>query len=115
MADNTVRITVELQPSFYLKTDPYTYQQVEKETIRESGEELLTYVKDEAPVRTGRLRDGHYIETRENWINIKNEVYYWKYVIGLGNDYINRGLLKFISDMIIEEKAMEQLKEMGLI
>ena len=112
---NPIRVTVELQPSFYYKTDPSTYIQMERETIKESGEELLEYVKAEAPVRTGRLRDGHYIEYNGNWINLKNEAYYWKYVVWRGNDYINRGLLKFISDRIVEENAMEQLYRMGLI
>lgn len=108
-------ITIELQESFYTKTNPSNYILVEKETVKQSSETLLDYVKDESPVRTGRLRDGHYLEINGNWINIKNEAYYWKYVIWRGNDYISRGLLRFISDRIIEENAMEQLRMMGII
>ena len=81
MANNNFTITFEAQPSFYQKTDPQLHKAIINNTIKESSETLLETIKKEAPVRTGRLRDGHYIETKENWANIKNEAYYWKYVI----------------------------------
>lgn len=104
---NDITVTFEPQASFYQKTDARLHKAIIKETLESSSEELLELIKEEAPVRTGRLRDGHYIETRGDWVNIKNEVYYWRYVIALGNDYINRGLLEFINSQTIETNYTE--------
>lgn len=111
-----INITVELQPGFYTKTNPSTWTSIITQTITESADELMEAIKEEAPVRTGRLRDSHYIKRNGNyWINIQNSAPYWSYVVMRGNDYINRGLLQFINSKIIEEKATEQLNIMGLI
>ncbi len=110
-----INITIELLPSYYTKINNYIYPQIINQVIEESGEELIEFIKDEAPVRTGRLRDGHTIRKKGNWINITNEAYYWKYVVWRGNDYINRGLLQFINDKIIEEKFSEKLREEGIV
>lgn len=107
MANNNFTVTFEAQPSFYQKTDAGLHRAIIMETIEASSETLLEMIKEEAPVRTGRLRDGHYIETRGDWANIKNEAYYWKYVIALGNDYINRGLLEFINSQTIQTNYTE--------
>ena len=108
-------ITIELEPSYYTKINNYIYPQIINSVLEESGEELLDFIKDEAPVRTGRLRDGHELQKGNGWINITNEAYYWKYVVWRGNDYINRGLLQFINAQIIEEKTNEKLTEEGII
>lgn len=108
-----INITIELTESFYTKFNNYIYPQIINEVLQESGEELLEYIKDEAPVRTGRLRDGHQIQKRYNWINITNDTYYWKYVIWRGNDYLNRGLLQFINNKIIEEQTIEKMAQSG--
>lgn len=102
-----ITVTFEPQTSFYQKTDAIFHKAFIKETLEASSETLLEMIKEEAPVRTGRLRDGHYIETRGDWVNIKNEAYYWKYVIALGNDYINRGLLEFINSQTIQTNYTE--------
>ena len=104
---NDITVTFEPQTSFYQKTDATLHKAIIKETLESSSETLLEMIKEEAPVRTGRLRDGHYIETRGDWINIKNEAYYWRYVIALGNDYINRGLLEFINSQTIQTNDTE--------
>lgn len=104
---NDITVTFEPQTSFYQKTDARLHKAIIKETLETSSETLLELIKEEAPVRTGRLRDGHYIEVRGDWINIKNEAYYWRYVIALGNDYINRGLLEFINSQTIETNYTE--------
>lgn len=104
---NDITVTFEPQTSFYQKTDAILHKALIKETLEASSETLLEMIKEEAPVRTGRLRDGHYIETRGDWVNIKNEAYYWKYVIALGNDYINRGLLEFINSQTIQTNYTE--------
>lgn len=104
---NDITVTFEPQTSFYQKTDATLHKAIIKETLESSSETLLEFIKEEAPVRTGRLRDGHYIETRGDWVNIKNEAYYWKYVIALGNDYINRGLLEFINTQTIQTNYTE--------
>ena len=108
-------ITVELTPYYYTKINNYIYPQIINRILEESGEELVDYIKDEAPVRTGRLRDGHTLQKGNGWINITNEAYYWKYVVWRGNDYLNRGLLQFINDQIISEKTSEKLQEEGII
>ena len=110
-----ISITIELTPSFYTKINNYIYPQIINRVLEESGEEMLEYIKEEAPVRTGRLRDGHGIQKKYGYINITNEAYYWKYVIARGNDYINRGLLQFINEQIIEEKTQEQMEQAGLL
>lgn len=108
-------ITIELTPSYYTKVSPEQYPPIINRVLEESGAELVEYIKDEAPVRTGRLRDGHELQKGNGYINITNEAYYWKYVVWLGNDYINRGLLEFINSQVIEEKTTEQLYENGII
>ena len=108
-------ITIELQPSYYTKINNYIYPQIINEVIGESGEELLDFIKDEAPVRTGRLRDGHEIHKGNGWINITNEAYYWKYVVMLGNDYIDRGLLQFINSQIVEQTTNRKLYTEGIL
>ena len=113
MADR-INITFEIQPSFYMKTDPQSFQELIEITLDESAEELLQAIKDECPVRTGNLRDGHYIQKGNNWINIKNDVYYWRYVVFRGNDYLNRGLLQFIESQIIEEKFLEKMHRLNI-
>lgn len=111
---NKINVTVEFTPSFYMKVNNYIYPQIIDEVLEESGEELVKYLKEESPVRTGRLRDGHKLQKSMGNINITNEAYYWKYVIMRGNDYISRGLLQFINDKIVEEKTAEKLVEKGL-
>ena len=115
MADKQWTVTAEFMPSYYQKINEYIYPQIINEVLAESGDSLLNYIKDEAPVRTGMLRDGHSIRKGYNWINITNEVYYWKYVVWRGNDYINRGLLNFINNMIIEEKLTEKMVQEDII
>ena len=112
MANNTT-VTFELQPSFFIKTNPKTIKGLINETLEQSSEELLEMIKEECPVDTGTLRDGHYIQKGNNWINIKNDVYYWKYVVYRGNDYLNRGLLQFINSQIVEETFSEKISELN--
>lgn len=113
MADK-INITFEIQPSFYMKTNPQSFQEIIELTLDESAEALLQAIKDECPVRTGNLRDGHFLQKGNNWINIKNDVYYWKYVVFRGNDYLNRGLLQFIESQITEEKFIEKVYRLNL-
>lgn len=110
-----INITIELEPSYYTKINNYIYPQIINQVLEESGEHLIDYIKDEAPVRTGRLRDGHELNKGYGWINITNEAYYWKYVVWRGNDYINRGLLQFINNQIIEQKTTEKLYQEGIL
>lgn len=110
---NQFTVTFEIQPSFYTKTGHDTINTLLNETLTETSEELIEYVKKECPVKTGTLRDGHYVQAGNNWVNIKNDVYYWKYVVYRGNDYINRGLLQFINRKILEEKVKEKCDEIN--
>lgn len=109
-------ITIEILPSFYMKTDPGIHQEIINNNININAEKLLQNIKEEAPVRTGRLRDSHHITQNGPYnINITNTQYYWKYVVWRGNDYITRGLLQFITSQIITETYHEQLRQNGLI
>ena len=112
---NQFTVTFELMPSYYTKINNYIYPQIINRVLEESGEDLLEFIKEESPVRTGRLRDGHGIQKGHLWINITNDVYYWKYVVWRGNDYLNRGLLNFINAKIVEDKTNEILREEGII
>lgn len=108
-------ITLELMPSFYVKTDPKEFEEAIQYAMENSSERLLELIKEECPVRTGNLRDGHHITHGMNWINISNNVYYWKYVVWRGNDYIDRGLLRFIGEQIIEDAMTLELFKRGMI
>ena len=108
-------VTIEISPSYYQKRNNYRYPKIINDVLEESGEELLTFIKEEAPVRTGRLRDGHALQKGAGWINITNDAYYWKYVIWRGNDYINRGLIRFINTQITEQKTRQHLIQEGII
>lgn len=112
---NQFTVTAEFTPSYYTKINNYIYPEIIDRVLKDSGEELLEYIKDESPVRTGRLREGHSIREGYMWINITNEAYYWKYVVWRGNDYLNRGLLQFINNSIIEETLSEKMMEEGII
>ena len=112
---NQFTVTFEFTPSYYQKINNYIYPQIIRQVLSESGEELLQYIKEETPVRTGRLRDGHMLEKKGNWINITNEAYYWKYVVWMGNDYISRGLLQFINSKIVEENTIKTMQQAGIL
>lgn len=109
-----ISITVELEPSFYTKVDVSLYREAISRTLEECGDELLDCIKEEAPVRTGRLRDGHFLQKGEGWVNIQNEAYYWKYVVYRGNDYVSRGLLQWINSQRVQDIFTEELQMVGL-
>lgn len=74
-------LEIEFTESFYRKTNPSNYSEALTETMQYMGNLIVEGLKDEAPVRTGRLRDGHYSIVEGNDILIGNDVEYAKYVI----------------------------------
>ena len=74
-------IKIEYTDSFYLKTDPTIYKEGLRDVIKYVAEDIVKSLKTEAPVRTGRLRDGHYSRLENLNAYIGNNVPYAKYVI----------------------------------
>lgn len=72
---------VDFTDSFYKKTNPQNYIDALQDTLGYMGDLFVQGLKDEAPVRTGRLRDGHYSMIMSNQVLIGNNVPYAKYVI----------------------------------
>ena len=52
-------IKVDFNDSFFTKTKTDFYESALKESIEYVTNEFVNACKDEAPVRTGRLKDGH--------------------------------------------------------
>ena len=74
-------VEVKINDSFYRKTDPNTYIEAINDVMEYTTSMLLEAVKDEAPVRTGNLRDGHYMTSSKLTYMIGNNVEYAPYVI----------------------------------
>lgn len=75
-------VTVEFTDSYYTKLNPETYVDSAKECMKYMADILNDEIKDEAPVRTGRLREGHYVR-EDNGLSyfLCNNVEYAPYVI----------------------------------
>ena len=76
-----IEIKIDYNDSFYKKTNPNTYIQAISETIEFVTSQFVEGCKDEAPVRTGQLRDGHYSKVNGLEGYVCNNVEYAKYVI----------------------------------
>ena len=74
-------IKVDFTESFNRKLNSMSYVEACSDTIQQVTQELLTEVKNECPVRTGNLRDGHFTSTTILQGNIHNTVEYAPYVI----------------------------------
>lgn len=74
-------IKVEFTDSFYNKTDASIYQDSMTEVIEFTANKINEAIKNEAPVRTGNLRDGHIVRVNGLTASILNDVDYAPYVI----------------------------------
>ena len=74
-------VKIEYSDSFKRKTSKDAYEKAIMESLDFVGDALLKECKNESPVRTGRLRDGHYIEREGFGIYLCNNVEYAPYVI----------------------------------
>lgn len=74
-------VEIEFTDSFHNKTNTEHYMDALQEALEYMGNEFLNALKDEAPVRTGRLRDGHYMNVSKDTVSIGNNVEYASYVI----------------------------------
>lgn len=74
-------VKINFNSSFYKKTDASLYQDALKESIEYMTNAFVDECKKEAPVRTGRLRDGHYSRVQGLTGIIGNNVDYAPYVI----------------------------------
>ena len=91
---------IEIQTNFdKLKTA--SISQVEEDFIKEITEYVVEELKSESPVRTGRLRDGHYSEINGLVGNIYNEVEDAKYVIyGTSKQSANNYPQRVLNNMV---------------
>lgn len=76
-----VELEITFTDSFYRKTNPETYKEALRDSLTYLGETAVNAMKSEAPVRTGRLRDGHYLTVQDLSVSIGNNVEYAPYVI----------------------------------
>ena len=76
-----IELDITFTDSFYLKTNPNTYKEALKDSLTYVGETAMNEMKNEAPVRTGRLREGHYVTVNDLSVSIGNNVEYAPYVI----------------------------------
>lgn len=74
-------IKVDFNDSFFTKTKTDFYESALKESIEYVTNEFVNACKDEAPVRTGRLKDGHYARMDGLTGIVGNDVEYAPYVI----------------------------------
>lgn len=93
------------------------YQQAEEDFIQRITEDTVEECKLEAPVITGRLRDGHYSEVDGLIGYVKNDVEYALYVIyGTDkqppNNYPQRALYNIQGQYM--EKFIECLRNNGV-
>ena len=115
-----MEIKVEINKSFYDKTSPETYIQAMEESIRHITETTLDACKDESPVRTGNLRDGHYSKHTGLESYIMNSVDYAPYVIygtsrQAPNPYTQRAVEKVNIEETILNIFQTQLTSQGLL
>lgn len=115
-----LNIQVEFTDSFNRKLNSMSLVEACSDTIQEATEDLLDEVKNECPVRTGNLRDGHFTSTTILRGNIHNNVEYAPYVIygtsrQAPNNYPQRAHNKILSDDRITSYLIENMKAHGLL
>ena len=74
-------INIEFTNSFYNKTNPENIRSALEDTIQFATDKIVEECKNEAPVRTGNLRDGHYSRLDNLRGYLCNDVEYAPYVI----------------------------------
>ncbi len=74
-------VEITYSESFYKKLNPSVYVQAEEECVKNSTMEAEEGCISEAPVRTGKLRDGHYTEIEGMNGRVMNDVEYAPYVV----------------------------------
>ena len=113
-------IKIDFTESYRKKMNSMSYVEACSDAIHEVTEELLQEVKNEAPVRTGKLRDGHFSSTTILQGNIHNHVEYAPYVIyGTSrqspNNYPQRALNKVMANDKIVSVLNSNLRSRGLL
>lgn len=76
-----ITLEVKFTDSYNRKTNPSLYEDSLRDVIEFFTNELVDACKDEAPVRTGNLRDGHYPIVNDLTGSVGNDVEYAPYVI----------------------------------
>lgn len=105
-------IKITYNDSFNKKTNGRLYQDCLHDCIEYTTTEFMEACKDEAPVRTGNLRDGHYVKvTGLNGI-VGNDVEYAKYVIyGTSRQAPNNYPSRVVSRLNISGEVQSRLQE----
>ena len=117
---NTLTVDLTFTESFRKKTDPDTWKTIISECLNDVTDELLKECKEECPVDTGNLRDGHEANKPDGFEKgITNNVEYAPYVIyGTmyrdANDYPSRAVEKVQNNNTMEESFKKRVKQKGI-
>ena len=115
-----INIRVEFNNSFFKKTNSRILQESFQDVIEYTTETICNGCKDEAPVRTGKLRDGHYTNVRGLTGEVKNDVEYAPYVIfgtsrQSANNYPQRVINRINASGEIGSRLEQTLSSNGVI
>lgn len=106
-----------INPSFYNKTNPDAFKEAQKNTINQIGMQAEEECRRECPVRTGNLRDSHYVVYEGDTVKIMNMADYAATVIygnqtRSPNDYPQRALNSLNGQY--ETMFIESLSQFGV-
>ena len=113
-------IKVDIAESFNRKIDTTNLLEACSETVQTVTRELEQACRDECPVRTGNLRDGHFTSTTALQGNVHNHVHYAKYVIygtsrQAPNNYPQRAKNRVADSGKIASILQENLQKRGIL
>ena len=110
---------ITFNDSYYAKTNPENYVNAMKATVGDTADATMSECQSECPVRTGNLRDSHFVEKDEFTATIHNSAEYWIYVVYgtsrmASNNYPMRAWNTIRSENVIGTIYMNRLKENGI-
>lgn len=113
-------VDIQFTESFRKKTNPETWKKIISDSLNDVTDELLKECKNECPVDTGTLQEGHEADKPDGFEKkITNEVEYMPYVVyGTvymdANDYPTRAMESVSNRNVMEESFKRRVKEQGM-
>lgn len=112
-------LEIKFNDSYTNKTDPDSYLKAMSDTVQEVCEETMKECQVECPVRTGNLRDSHFVEGEHLEATLRNSAEYWIYVVYgtrwmSANNYPQRAWNTIISQDVIGKILESKLKDNGV-
>ena len=105
-------VRIEFTSSYYTKMDASIYQDSMTEVIEYTANKINDAIKEEAPVRTGNLRDGHIVRVNGLSASILNDVPYAPFVIyGTSRQAPNNYPQRAINHMNLTGEARSRFSE----